>query len=351
MRLCCLLVCLLFGGSTLTGCGSAADGEGSTKVVLTTGFAEDEVFRIGSSSCKLAEIMVYLTNMQNQYESVYGTQIWERKIGEITLEDKVKNVVLARIAQIKTMNLLALQRGVTLSEQEEASVKSAAEEYFTSLNEAEKTQMNITQEDIEQLYQEYALANKVYDLIIQDTNPEISDDEARTVTVSQILIKTYALDGEGGRSEYTEASKEGAYEKAKNIQKKLKDGEDFDALAGRYNEDGLFTISFGKGEKETAYEEAAFNLGNDEISDVIETKDGYYILKCISTFDRAQTDANKEKIIKQRKEEAFTEIYDEFLKTQIRNMNDALWEQVAFLHDEQIRTSSFFDIYNAYFDN
>lgn len=58
------------------GCGNS-EGAASTRVVLTTGFDKDEVFRIDSESCRIPEILVYLTNTQNQYEQVYGPQIWE----------------------------------------------------------------------------------------------------------------------------------------------------------------------------------------------------------------------------------------------------------------------------------
>lgn len=67
--------------------------------------------------------------------------------------------------------------------------------------------------------------------------------------------------------------------------------------------------SFGKGEVSEELEKAAFNLGKDEISDVVESDGSYYILKCISTFDEAQTKANKEKIVKQRQSEAFDTEY------------------------------------------
>ncbi len=342
----CMTVCTL-----LTGCKDQAKTDGNTKIVLTTGFSENEVFRIGESSCSIPEVMVYLTNMQNQYESIYGEKIWERRIGEETLEKKVKDVVLARLAQIKTMNLLAQQREVVLTEQEETKVESAATEYYASLNETEIAAMTIDKSIVKQLYHEYALANKVYNQIIEGTNPEISDDEARTVTVSQIFIKTYALDGTGNRISYTEESRQAAFDKIKNIQKMLRDGEDFDELAARYSEDGQLTVSFRKGEKETEYEEVAFDLGNDEVSGIIETESGFYLIKCISTLDREQTDQNKEKIMEDRKEEAFSAIYDEFMLTQIRNLNDELWEQVEFVHDEKCKTTTFFDVYNRYFED
>lgn len=332
----------------LTGCGQQKDGAG-TKVVLTTGFEEDEIFRIGTSSCSKAEIMLYLTNMQNQYEQIYGQKIWEKKIGDMTVEEKIKNVVLARLAQIKTMKLLSDKQGVSLSKEERATVSQAAQAYYDSLTDTEIALLDITQEDIERLYEEYAVANKVYDLIIQDTNPEISDDEARTVTVSQIFVKTVTTGPDGQQEEMTQASQKAAYEKIRSVKKLLSDGEDFDTLAARYNEAGQITISFGKGMMDRVYEEAAFNLGKDEISDIVQTPSGYVIIKCVSTFDKEQTQLNKEKILEKRKEEAFSQIYDEFTRTQIRNLNDKLWESVTFIHDPQVKTSTFFEVYDQYF--
>ena len=91
----------------LTACG----GDDGTKVVFTTGLGKNEVFRIGDESCSKAEIMIYLTTTQNQYANVYGTEIWNTSLNGVTLEDNVKETVLARIAQIKTMYLLAKEAG------------------------------------------------------------------------------------------------------------------------------------------------------------------------------------------------------------------------------------------------
>ena len=106
----------------LTACG----GDDGTKVVFTTGLGKNEVFRIGDESCSKAEIMIYLTTTQNQYANVYGTEIWNTSLNGVTLEDNVKETVLARIAQIKTMYLLAKEKEVTLDEAEEAKVVKAA---------------------------------------------------------------------------------------------------------------------------------------------------------------------------------------------------------------------------------
>ena len=345
----CSAACLLL----LTGCGKSAEEvkdtekteeTGEIRVVLTTGFSRDEIFRIESTSCSVPELMVYLTNTQNQYEDIYGTQIWKKTLRGTTLEQNVKDTVLAELAEIKVMNLLAEKYAVSLTEREKALAQQAGADYFSSLNEAEIDAMGVDEKLLTAMYVEYAIADKVYQYIIKDINPEISDDEARTITIAHILIKTYELDGSGERVPYTEADRRMAREKAEQILAQIREGEDFDSLVSRS------IYSFGKGEMELGFEKAAFNLGTDEISDIVETEYGYHIIKCISTFNREETDANKVKIVEQRRKEVFSQEYDAFADSLARNMNADVWDDIAMIHDDNVSTSSFFRTYNTYFN-
>lgn len=344
-RILFFLFCLLF--LTMSGCGKK---EGDVKLVLTTGFKKDEIFRIETMSCTLPEVMVYLTNTQDQYESVYGEEIWKTHLDGVTLEESIKETVLAQLAQIKTMNLLAQQHGVSLEDGEREKAREAAGIYFGSLNETEREAMQVNEEIIEQLYGELALANKVYEYIIKDINPEISDDEARSITIQDILIKTYSQDGAGKRIAYEETAREDAYERAREILLLARDEEnDFESLVLQYSEGEKGTYSFGKGEVEEDFENAAFNLETGEISGVVETEDGFHIIKCISTFNREETDANKVKIVEKRREEVFGQEYDAFVDSLTRTLNEELWNRVAFLKDDAIVTRDFFDIYYQVF--
>lgn len=339
-----LLVCMV--SLLSTGCSKKGS---ATRVILTTGFEKDEVFRINSVSCRKAELMVYLTNTQNQYENVFGPQIWEKDFQGTTLEENVKETVLARIARIKAMTLLAKREEVTLDENEIAAANEAAKKYFDSLNDREIEVLDVSLDQISWMYQEYALANKVYYYIIKDINPEISDDEARTITVEHILIRTYTLDSAGNRVESTQEAKEETYALACQVWEQIQNGEDFESLMEQYNEDNTNTYYLRHGEADPAFEEAAFSLDTGEISAVVETASGYEIIKCISTFDREQTDVNKIKIVEERRKQVFEEQYEEFVANLTKNLNESLWEEITFIHDEQVTTNSFFDVYNSYF--
>ncbi len=340
------LVFVFLAPFILTGCGKDTL---PTEVVLTSDFLEDEVFRLEGHPCMKNEIMVYLANSENQYSEVFGNAIWSVPVGEGTLEDSYKNNILARIAQIKTMNLLAIEKEVSLDEDEEAKVMAAAREYFESLDPAEVNYLDVDMDTIAKLYREFAIANKVYETITADVNPEISDDEARTITVKTILIKTYRTDPAGNRVEYNEEERKAALARIAQVKQMLSDGESFEVLAADYNEDTKSEYSFGRGVMPAEFEEAAFNLGVGEVSDIVETEYGYHLIYCVTTFNPEETDANKVKIVDKRKQEAFDEVYNQFVTTLTSNLNKPLWDSIHYDSGGAVRTTSFFEIYDKYF--
>lgn len=73
-------------------------------------------------------------------------------------------------------------------------------------------------------------------------------------------------------------------EEADEIVKQLKDGADFAAIAKEKNQDATKDTGgdldfFGRGEMDPAFEEAAFKLKKDEISDPVKSSFGYHIIK------------------------------------------------------------------------
>lgn len=344
-----ILLLTLIGGclgvSALTGCGKE-----DSKVVFTTGLGKDEVFRIGDEICKKPEMMVYLTTTQNQYESVYGPEIWKTSRNGVTLEDSVKDTVLEKLAQVKSMYLLAKSKGIKLEAAEEKLVESAAKSYFGSLSDTQKQYMGVTEDTLIKLYTEYTMANKVYREIIKDVTPEISDDEARIITVQHILIRTYTRDVDGNRVDFLTADKQSAYEEACEVREQaVAGGKSFEELAARYSQDTTLTYSFGKGEMSPAFEAAAFQLATNEISAVVESESGYHVIKCISTFDQEETKANKQRLLEERRNQAFGREYETFVDALARKLNQNAWDEIGLMLDETVPPVDFFEIYERIF--
>ena len=316
----------------LTGCSSS--------IIVTKNLAENEIFQVGDSICTASQMLVYLYSTRTQYEEVYGEGIWKAELSEGTLEGQVKDSVLEKAAQIKTMYLMALSQELELNEEEKSESAEAAKRYLTAIGADEAEHLEITTELLEQMYQEYALAKKVYDKILENVTPEISDDEARIITVMDIVIKKKQAATEPGEIDAIEY----ALQKAEQVRLEALEGtSDFGELAAKYSDEAEYVYSVGKGEKEKAFDEVAFNLSQGEISDVLELKDGYHILKCINTLDREKTDRNKLDIIESRRNEVFGKEYDSFVETLARRINKKAYEELDFLSIEDVKFPNFFD--------
>lgn len=319
------------------------------KVVFTVGFDEDAVFKIEDETCTKPEIMVYLVNIENAYDEVFGEKIWKVPYKDGTVEEQYKESVLARLAQIKAMNLYAGKLNLSLTDRETELVKNAAEEYYGSLSAEEKELLQADLDLIIKMYSEYAIANKVYETVTGGVNPEISDDEARTVTIRSILIKTYSIDNAGNRIEFSPQMKDDALRRAYEIDAKIKAGDEFEILQADYNEDEKALYSFSRGIMPEEIEEAAFNMSEGEVSGVIATEYGYHIIKCITNFDEEQTDLNKQVIVKNRKQETFTAEYDSYIETLTSSINMDLWNSITYTRRDGVSTTDFFSVYDKYF--
>lgn len=325
----------------LTGC------QRETKIVFTTGLSGNQIFKIGSAICTRPEIMVYLTTFYNQYVAAYGQEMWNYDFGGVSLEEHVKDVVLSKMAQIKIMNLMAKERDIQLTAEEEQKVLAAAESYYEKLSETLIKEEKITQETVETVYREYAIANKVYATITESADMEISDDEARTVTVQAIYFRNWKLKN----SEKIKMSEEETLEvlkTAKKVLERANNGEDFEALAAECSDDKQILKSYGRGTVDTYFEELLFSMDEGDISNVIETEDGYYIVKCISTMDYEATQANKLVLAEQRQRKAFSDAYTEIAANTHSQFRDKYWETITL--DEEIHKTdaNFFDIYDEY---
>lgn len=319
-----LLTALLAVGS-LTGCSLF----GNTKIVFTTGLSSSQLFKVGKSVCTLSEAMVYVMDYQERYESAYGVEMWEHDFGGVTLEDYVKDSIVSELASMKAITLLADQYEVTLTQQEETKIGQAAEEYYAQLSKEQIDYMDLELADVESLYRDHVLSKRVYEEITKDVNTEVSDDEARIITVQMIRLDSR--------------------ENAQNVLNKLEEGRDFASLASAYSKDSQLVYTFGRGEQPAAIEEAAFALETDGVSGIVESEGSYYLIRCTENFDREATEANKTTLVNKRRDESFSQVYEALIADTPSQFNTRAWNKVHFSDWTGEMPPNFLDIYTNYF--
>ena len=213
------------------------------------------------------------------------------------------------------MSRMADEEKITLSGKERELVKQAAAQYMEKLKNAGDGS-EIDRDVVESLYEDYWKAERLVETLTESVNLEVSDSEAKVITVDEIVLSD--MNQTEGTDFLTVAK---AVSEAQEIEKKI-----------------------SRGMRSDAYEQAAYALSTGEISDVIESDGKYYILRCVNDYDEAATKIRKEEMIREKKNEAFYEIYSEYAANVHLTRDDSLWKNLSITDGEKT-SADFFEIF------
>ncbi len=287
------------------------------------------VFKIGKETCSLPEAKLMLLNYQNQYRDVYGVDLWKASVdGNKELESYIKDLTISQLAEIYMLAYIGQDQEWELSESELANVEAAAMAYYQSLNDAEIAYTEATEKDVLNLYQHYAMARKVFAEMTESVDQEVSDDEARVMTVLQIFTE-----------------KEDAIRVAYS---KIQSGSEFSAIAAAYNQAEETRRIIDRSDVPAEAETAVFGLANGEYTDVIAADGGFYIYYCENNYDEELTQKNKESVLAQRMADAVDATYEAYKASTDSKLNAERWNEVEVNSDENLSTISIFDVFEEY---
>lgn len=369
-----LILCMMI--SVLGSCTIKTPGEGTT-VRITKSFKENELFYLEEELCTVSEAKIFLMNQKNLYTNRYGEEIWTATYDGEPLYTYLEENLRDFMVRLKCMVLMANANGITLSTDDQTLITLATNSYYKALSEAELSYCDAAQQDINDAFSDYYLANKLYRVLTQDATKEISDDEARVITVQMIYLPfdssaasaagSESATGENTSEEDIAAQEttaestgesgpgESAEEQVPAVQlinelhkRATQDEEDFYTLAESYSKGTWTEKQICRGEMEAAVETAAFALSSGAISKVVTGEDGYYIIKCINNYEEELTKAHRDELVEEWKQEVFKDAYDEFVSGLYLRFNDAAWETIDFGAAAPDYTDSFYSCYEEF---
>lgn len=277
-----------------------------------------------------AQAMLIITTEANRYRTVYTDQIWQVQVGE---EESFQLYLLEQIRtflkEVKTMNLLADERGIQLTGQEKEQLRQLSSEFYQSLTEADRECIGASEEDVYAMYEAYHRANRLVDEVTKNVDLEISDSEARVMKIQELCLETE----ESAQEAFQQLSEEGT---------------NFSSVARAIREEGYKEESVGRGERSAAYETAVFSLEDGQLSQPFADGDSWYLVKCVDSYDEDATLERKERLALQRKNQAFRRIYDTFAGEHPVEIQGSIWENVDLTEMGQSTTVDFFERYQEY---
>ena len=355
----CGVLTAAMAATGLTACGDSTVVDGTQTALVIN----DEEINLGKANFMLryqqATMASYYETMSSmlgqEYSLSFDALSDESDEDSPTVGENLKEDALTSIEQAFLMRQHASEYEVALTDEEVQGAKDAAAA-FVEDNDAETlTKLGVTQEDIEDVMQVYAIQSKMYDPMIADVDTEVSDEEAQQSSISYVQVSTEGTetDENGETVELTDEEKAEKKEIAQTFLDRLNASEDpatadFSDLRTEINdelnaqrraeeaaadtaEDGTDAAedstdeiyltapetTFGADDEDLdeALKEAAQTLSDGQVyAEVIEGENAYYVVRMNSVLDREATDSQKETIVQERQAEAYSNQLDTWVE-------------------------------------
>lgn len=279
-----------------------------------------------------------------------------------TLGDDMKNVLSDELTNAMLAEQKAGEYGVALTDEQKTAIADAAKGFIAANEEEVLEKLGITEADAQRYLELSTIRTMMETEMSADVDTEVSDEEAAQRKIQYVLftpvtdeelaaeteteteeetaqlteqedVKTQSADETETESESAKAEEETetsesaetetedpeaaeamerARVRAEEMLAKLQDGAEFEAAAEEMGKTAS-TTTFGSDYSIAELAEATEGLADGMLVETpVKTANGYYVVKVLSELDREATDAKKESIVKQRKQDQVSELYTEW---------------------------------------
>ncbi|GFI44047.1 MAG: peptidyl-prolyl cis-trans isomerase [Dorea sp.] len=300
-------------------------------------FKEDEVVvTVGDQKITADIANFYARYVQAQYETYYsaylGENMWDSEAtkGE-SYEEFVKNSVLENLEDMILLEEHMKEYEVSLSDEEKNVVEKAAKK-FDNVNALEdKEKVSGSEKTVKRVMTLMAIQKKMQAKIEEGADTEVSDDEAAQKSMQYVTFSYKTEDEDGKSKDMTDEEKKEVQKKAEEFAKGAKEAKDFEAYAKEQEQE----VQKGTFDSETTAPaedliKEADKLKEGEVTGVVKTDYGCYVAKVTSLLDREATDARKDTIVNERKQELYTNTCKEWREKAEIHLDKDVWKKIDF---------------------
>ena len=298
----CGITSLALACAGLAGCGDKVDG---TKTALVI---NDEEINVGTANFYLRHQQAETESMMESYGMSSGS-MWGTGTSEDDYGIQFKESTTDTFIELVLQRQHAEDYGVSLTEEDQQKIQEAAQSFADSNPEAME-RIGATVDDIVQVLELYTYQNRMWDPMVEDTDREVTDEEAAQTTITYARIPL-TEDDEAVSNEEKAARLEDAEAVLSQIQASADPSTvEFNDIAEAQNED-FVEGSYSYGSDDTVMpdevHEAVDTLTDGQVyGSVLETDEYYYIVRLDQAFDQEATESKKQSIILERENDNYS---------------------------------------------
>lgn len=285
---------------------------------------------------KEAVASIYAVEAQyNMYESfyqqIYGSSYWEME----NVDDAGRNgasaakkQVMDSIKQREVLCMEAEKLGYTLTDEEKTAAHDSAAQEREAMTDGQKKISGLDEKSLNAVFEKNALAEKYRQVIIAESGidrdalkAEVKKEDYRQYTLQYYMVSN--KDGSGEEeTDVSDEQKQTNLANMKALQEKAKTAEDFSKLLEEGDDTGINAVAdqklVAKDMDDSSFltkklRKKIIKMNNDEISDVIEGEDGYYLIKMVNNDDSEAYDEQCDSVVTTEENRLFQAKYDEIV--------------------------------------
>lgn len=335
-----LIAVLTLSMALVTGCNKKETTEKSDndldKVIVT----------VDDTEIKLSDAMYFIFDaeaMGEYYDQMYlaytGSGYWDATDDEgVTNRQKAKDYVMDNVVMIDILSKKAEKEKLTLTDDDKSTNEENVKTILEQVTDEQKKITGFTEKNLLATLNKMTLAGKYYNKMVEgfDIDEEalkadIKKDDYRQYNTDYILFATSTTDESGNTVALSDKEKKAALKNAQEALTSLKAGKTFDELKETYADaattDSLNFINTD--EIDAAYKTAALKMENDQLSEVVEGAEGYYVIKMTDNNSTESYDAAVEEAVNTATAAKFDEAYEVVKKDYKITINEKVWDTIV----------------------
>ena len=277
---------------------------------------------------------IYQTEMQYNmyssfYQQMYGKSYWEMEDVDDAGRDgaaAAKKQVMDAVKQREILCMEAEKLGYSLTDQEKNTVAENVKSAREGLSDTQKKLDGLDEKSLTTAFEKNALAQKYRQVIISESGIDrealkasVNRDEYRQYTMQYYKVSNKEGTGDDEK-DVSEEQKQKNLENMQALKEKSGTAEDFTKLIEEGDTTGISTYQqeelLAKDMESSTFltkeqREKLIKMENNEISDVIEGEDGYYLIKMVNNNDSAAYDKQCETVVSDEETKQFDARYDQ----------------------------------------
>lgn len=318
--------------TTITGCSGSLDTEA---VVMTVG-DEEVTLGVANFYARMTQAQYetyYLSMMSSNGMTMTAEDMWNQEYEGETTEQTTKDGLLESLQNMYLISQHAEEYGVSLTEEEQDAISEAVAQFDEDNTDEAKEAVSGYKKDIEKYLELVTIQSKMDSPMREGVDEEVSDEEAAQKAMNYVFFSYTTTDESGNSAELSDDEKTALQTTAQNLSERVKAGEDMADVA----EESSATVQEATFDGESTTYDADLIAAADaleevgDVTDVIETDSGLYVAQLTSLLDRDATDARKDEIVEERRQEQYDSLLEEWRDATEISVDEKVWNKIDFI--------------------